>query len=71
MIEQYKSNRAMREQYLRCNSITHTEIWDSEDGYIVYLCSAPGKGFPESPEFCTVGQCYEWVKEFCPEVNIL
>ena len=70
MIEAYKTNRALRETYLRMNAVTHAEIWDSENGYIVYLCSAPGVGFPESPEFYTIEQCHKWVKEFCPELNI-
>ena len=70
MIEAYKTNRALRETYLRTNAVTHAEIWDTEEGYKVYLCTAPGIGYPESPEFCTVGQCRSWLKTFCPEIHV-
>ena len=70
MIEAYETNRALRETYLRMNAITHAEILDSENGYIVYMCSANGVGFPESQEFSTVGKCHEWVNKYCPELSI-
>lgn len=69
MIEAYKTNRTLRETYLRMNSITHAEVWDTEEGYKVHLCTAPGIGYPESPEFYTIGQCRKWINEFCPELS--
>lgn len=70
MIEAYKSNRPLREAYLRMNGITHAEIWDTEEGYKVHLCSGDGIGFPESPEFYMIGQCNEWAAKYCPELEI-
>ncbi len=70
MIEAYKTNRLMRETYLRINDIIYAEIWDTYEGYHVALCSADNIGFPESPELYTIGQCHKWVSEFCPELSI-
>ena len=70
MIEAYKTNRFMRAAFLRMNAIEHAEVWDTEEGYQVALCSAVGIGFPESPEFYTVGQCHKWLSEYCPELEM-
>ena len=70
MIESYKTNRTMQETYLRINGITHAEIWDTDNGYQVALCSGENIGFPESPEFYTIGQCHEWVNRYCSELEI-
>lgn len=71
MIEAYKTNSPLREAFLRMNHIRHAEIWDTENGYQVALCSDFGVGFRESPEFATMGQCAEWCKKYCPELEII
>lgn len=69
IIEHYKSNRNMRESYIRMNNITHVEAWDTDEGYVPALCSAEGIGFPEEDrEFGTVGQVMKWAQEYCPEL---
>lgn len=69
IIEHYKSNRNMRETYIRMNSLTHVEAWDTDEGYVPALCSAEGIGFPENDrEFRTVGQVMKWAQEYCPEL---
>ena len=71
ILEAYKTNTAMRETYYRMNSIKHAEIWDTDDGYQVALCSSEGIGLNSSPEFYTIGQCAKWAKEFCPELSLI
>ena len=69
MLEAYKTNGIMRDRYLQMNSITHAEIWDSEDNqgndYQLALCTADGVGFREGPTFATPGQVYGWVRNTC------
>lgn len=58
-------NEPLRSAYLRMNGITHAEIWETDEGYQLALCSAPGIGYRESPEFGTPGQCIAWLRDVC------
>ena len=60
----------MREAFYRMNGITHAEIWDSENGYQLAVCSGDGMGWPESPDFATPGQCIGWARTYVPELEI-
>ncbi len=71
MIESYKTNAAMREAFYHMNGIKHAEIWNTDNGYQVVLCNSYGRGWSESPEFTTIGQCAEWVKTYCPELLLM
>jgi hypothetical protein len=69
IVEAYKTNRPMREQYFRMNGITHVEVWDTDDGYMPALCGGEGEGWPERErEFATVGQVMQWAATYCPEL---
>lgn len=70
MLEAYQTNAAMRATYYRMNKITHAEVWDTDNGYKVALCSDEGVGFPEQHELATVGQCYAWCRRYCPELAV-
>lgn len=67
MLEAYRTNAHMRAAFLRMNSITHAEIWDSEDntGYQLVLCSSFRERVRESPVFGTPGQCVSWLRNTC------
>jgi hypothetical protein len=71
MIEAYKTNAPLRAAYLRMNGITHAEIWNTDEGYQVALCADEGKGWPESPDFATPGQCAKWAATYCPELRLI
>ena len=65
VLQFYATNKPMRSAFLRMNGITHAEVWDTEEGYQIALCSADGIGFPEGPEFGTPGQCVAWLRNTC------
>lgn len=71
MIEQWETHSPMRQSFYRMNGITHAEIWDTENGYVVALCSAPNVGFPESRECGTPGACIQWARKYCPELDLI
>jgi len=60
----------MRAQYLKANGITHAEIWQTDNGYTLHLCSAPGIGFAESPEYPTANQCLVYLRRDCNCVEL-
>ena len=71
MIETLKTNASTRAAYLRMNGIKHAEVWDTDSGYQVALCTSEGFGWRESPEFATIGQCKAWAQSYIPELSLV
>lgn len=79
IIENYRTNHAMRARYFRMNGITHAEICDAtdccdhddQDAYKIMLTDGNGVGFWEPREFSTVGQARKWCADFAPELTVV
>ena len=71
IFESYKTNGTMRDRFYRMNGIKHAEVWDTDDGYTVALCTARGVGWIESGEKQSIRQCMAWARVHCPELSLL
>lgn len=70
ILEFYQNNPFLRQYYYRLNDASHTEVWEEEQGFVVYLTSARGPGgFAESKPFASIEEAKQWSARFAPELE--
>ena len=68
VLEIYKNNEALRNQYYRLNNLTHvTAIRTHDDkGYEPFVCRIDIVGFREGRPFRTIKEVKAWAAEYAP-----